>query len=48
MLRAKGYDHVLSIEHEDSYMSWQEGFRKAVEYLRRVMIHEPADKAWWF
>jgi sugar phosphate isomerase/epimerase len=48
MLRVKGYDHVLSIEHEDSYMSWQEGFRKSVDYLRRVMIHEPAGTAWWF
>src|SRR6266545_6349018 len=26
MLRCKGYDHVLSIEHEDSYLSLQEGF----------------------
>jgi len=48
MLRAKGYDHVLSIEHEDSYMSLREGFAKAVEYLRSVMIREPAGEAWWF
>jgi len=48
MLRAKGYDGVLSIEHEDSYMSWEEGFKKAVTYLRGVLIHEPATKAWWF
>jgi sugar phosphate isomerase/epimerase len=48
MLRCKGYDHVLSIEHEDSYMSQQEGFRKAVAYLRGVMIAEPAGQAWWF
>jgi sugar phosphate isomerase/epimerase len=48
MLRCKGYDHVLSIEHEDAYMSQQEGFAKAVEYLRGVMIAEPAGQAWWF
>jgi sugar phosphate isomerase/epimerase len=48
MLRAKGYDWVLSIEHEDSYMSIPEGFRKAVSYLRGVLIHEPPAKAWWF
>ena len=48
MLRAKGYDHVLSIEHEDSYMSVQEGFQKAVAYLRGVLIREPAAQAWWF
>jgi sugar phosphate isomerase/epimerase len=48
MLRCKGYDGVLSIEHEDSYMSMQEGFSKAVTYLRSVLIREPTGKAWWF
>lgn len=48
MLRLKGYDGVISIEHEDSYMSVQEGFEKAVSYLRGVMIREPAGAAWWF
>lgn len=48
MLRAKGYDGVISIEHEDSYMSVQEGFEKAVQYLRGVLIHQPAGAAWWF
>ena len=42
MLRSKGYDGALSIEHEDSYMSVQEGFTKAVAYLRGVLIHEPS------
>ncbi|HLJ96941.1 MAG TPA: sugar phosphate isomerase/epimerase [Gemmataceae bacterium] len=48
MLRGKGYDGALSIEHEDSYMSVQEGFSKAVSYLRGVLIREPACGAWWF
>lgn len=48
MLRAKGYDGVISIEHEDSYMSVQEGFEKAVRYLRGVLIEQPAGAAWWF
>jgi sugar phosphate isomerase/epimerase len=48
MLRRVGYDHVLSIEHEDSYMSVSEGFAKAVSYLRGVLIREPAGQAWWF
>ncbi len=48
MLRIKGYDGVISIEHEDSLMSVQEGFEKAVTYLRSVMIKEPAGEAWWF
>jgi len=48
MLRMKGYDGVISIEHEDSYMSVQEGFEKAVAYLRGVLIKEKAGGAWWF
>jgi sugar phosphate isomerase/epimerase len=48
MLRCKGYDGVLSIEHEDSYMSVQEGLAKAVAYLRGVLIREQPAKAWWF
>ena len=48
MLRVKGYDGVISIEHEDAYMSVQEGFEKAVAYLRGVMIKERAGEAWWF
>ncbi len=48
MLRRQGYDHVLSIEHEDSLMSLGEGYAKAAAYLRGVLIHEPAGQAWWF
>ena len=48
MLRTYGYDGVLSIEHEDSLMSVQEGFEKAVEYLKGVIVKEKAGAAWWF
>lgn len=48
MLRTKGYDGVISIEHEDALMSMQEGFEKAVAYLRAVIIQQPAGEAWWF
>ncbi len=48
MLRMKGYDGVISIEHEDSYMSVQEGFEKAVAYLKNIIIREKAGQAWWF
>lgn len=48
MLQQKGYDGVISIEHEDSYMSVQEGFEKAVAYLRGVLIKERPGGAWWF
>ena len=48
MLRLKGYDGVISIEHEDAYMSVQEGFEKAITYLRSVLITEKSGQAWWF
>ena len=48
MLKSKGYDGVISIEHEDSYMSVQEGFEKAVAFLKNVLIREQAGAAWWF
>ncbi|MGC8843006.1 MAG: sugar phosphate isomerase/epimerase family protein, partial [bacterium] len=46
-LRLVGYDWVLSIEHEDSLMSVGEGLRKAVEFLKQVVIQEPPPKVWW-
>ena len=46
-LRLAGYDGVISIEHEDSLMSVNEGFTRAVEFLKDVVIEEPAAQAWW-
>ena len=40
-LRLVGYDRVLSIEHEDSLMSIDEGLRKAVAFLKPIIIEEP-------
>ena len=40
-LRLVGYDRVLSIEHEDSLMSVDEGLEKAVRFLQRSVISEP-------
>ena len=40
-LRMVGYDKVMSIEHEDSLMTIDEGLRKAVEFLKQVIISEP-------
>ena len=40
LLRATGYDDVLSIEHEDRLMSPLEGVVKSVELLRRVIVRE--------
>ncbi len=40
-LQLCGYDRVLSIEHEDSLMSVDEGLRKAVAFLKDIIIEEP-------
>ncbi|MBQ3592017.1 MAG: sugar phosphate isomerase/epimerase, partial [Clostridia bacterium] len=40
-LRLVGYDRVMSIEHEDSLMSIDEGLAKAVECLKTVIMHDP-------
>lgn len=46
-LRMVGYDHVLSIEHEDGLMSPMEGLRKAVQVLKASVIREPAGSMFW-
>ncbi len=48
MLRTYDYDGVISIEHEDSLMSMGEGFEKAVEYLKPLLLREKGGEAWWF
>ena len=45
-LRLIGYDGALSIEHEDSLMSAREGFERAVEFLRGLVIEEEAGLAY--
>jgi sugar phosphate isomerase/epimerase len=46
-LRLVGYDHVLSIEHEDGLMSVGEGLTKAAQFLKEAVIDEPASTIWW-
>lgn len=46
-LRLAGYDGVISIEHEDSLMSVDEGFRKAVSFLKNTIMTESPGEAWW-
>lgn len=48
VLRQYNYDGVISIEHEDSLMSMQEGFEKAIAYLKPMILTQPVGKAWWF
>jgi len=47
-LRLCGYDRVLSIEHEDSIMTTDEGLRKAVKFLKDIIIEEqkPGTMSW--
>ena len=46
-LRTVGYDYVLSIEHEDAMASVNEGFSKAVAFLRESVLSETPAQAWW-
>ena len=46
-LRMYGYDYVLSVEHEDSILSPEEGLTKAIRFLDSIVIKEKAAAAWW-
>ena len=46
-LRMYGYDYVLSIEHEDSLMSAEEGLTKGAQFLQEIVIQEKPAQAWW-
>jgi sugar phosphate isomerase/epimerase len=46
-LRMYGYDSALSIEHEDSLLSPEEGLTKAANFLNGIVIREKSGAAWW-
>ena len=46
-LRMYGYDYVLSIEHEDSLMSGEEGLAKSAAFLNQIVLREQPGAAWW-
>lgn len=46
-LRMAGYDHALSIEHEDSLMSGEEGLTKAINFLKNVLLFEDRGEIFW-
>ncbi len=46
-LRMVGYDGAISIEHEDSLMTSMEGLKKAVAFLKNVIITEEKCGMWW-
>ena len=46
-LRLIGYDGVISIEHEDSLMSINEGLQKAIAFLKDALMFEGMSEMWW-
>ena len=46
-LRLYGYDYVVSIEHEDGLMSIEEGFTKAVDNLKPLIVKDSISQMWW-
>jgi len=42
-----GYDGVISIEHEDSLMSVEDGLEKAAAFLSRILIRKKLAAMWW-
>jgi sugar phosphate isomerase/epimerase len=46
-LRMTGYDHALSIEHEDSLMTTREGLEKAIRFLQTILLNEPKGAVTW-
>lgn len=46
-LRLVGYDYAISIEHEDSLMSQNEGLSKAVATLKEAIMTETPGEMWW-
>lgn len=41
------YQGAISIEHEDGLMNVNEGFTKAVEFLKDIIIQEGPKDLWW-
>ena len=46
-LRMVGYDGTLSMEHEDSLMSSEEGLRKGIEFLQGIILREARGAVTW-
>ncbi len=46
-LRLAGYDGAISIEHEDSILSTNQGFTRAVEFLQDSIPTEKPSEVWW-
>jgi len=46
-LQLVGYEGTISIEHEDSLMSVEEGFQKSASLLKSMLIKEKVGEMWW-
>ena len=46
-LQLVGYEGAISIEHEDSLMSVDEGFQKASSFLKNLLIKDRIGEIWW-
>lgn len=46
-LRMVGYDHAISLEHEDGMMSFDEGVKKGLSALKEVVTVESAGEMFW-
>lgn len=47
VLKMVSYDNAISIEHEDSLMSVDEGLTKTIDFLNEILITQDADDPWW-
>ncbi len=46
-LSLQGYTGVLSVEHEDPTMGPVDGIKKAIHFLKPLVIEEPRTEQWW-
>lgn len=46
-LKMTGYDGAISIEHEDAFMSVEEGLNKAITFLKDIIIQDQPSQSWW-
>lgn len=46
-LYLSGYDGSISIEHEDAFMSVEEGLEKSITFLKDIIIYDKPAQVWW-
>ncbi len=46
-LREVGYNHVLSIEHEDPLVESEEGLKSAIKFLNQALLRKPPGEMYW-